>query len=144
MLGELLAGLALWSHGDDIDGAADEPLALRQHRLDAGVRGVFGAEDVGNLQRLVVGIDLLHVDDGEERAVVMLERGLAADTQRLFDGVVDGECDRDRPDRAVGQAGAAAYGVKVGLAHVAGEGAEGADGDHFEVAELLEAEGDGR
>ena len=85
VLGELLARLVLGRDSDDLDWPGHEPLALLGDVLDAGMLPVLGSVDAGHLQLLVVRVDLLDVDHGQERPVGMLQRGALAHGEGRLD-----------------------------------------------------------
>jgi hypothetical protein len=126
-----------WHQLHHVDGAADEPVALVHDLLHAGMSRVLGAEDRGDLERLVVGEDLLHVDHGHQGAVGVVQGRPLPDLERRLDVRIHRQRDRDRPEGAVGQLHVTADGLEVRLPDEALQRREGADGDHLEVAGLL-------
>ena len=85
----------------------------------------------------VVGIDLGDLERREQAAVLGCERDALA-----FRGLAHGECDRQRPERAVGESHLLDRARIVGLAHEPTQGRERAARDHVEVGELARAERD--
>jgi hypothetical protein len=132
---ERLGAVRIHAERDDLDGTRDAGVTLLHHLGHARVGVVLGAEDVGDLELLVVGVDLLHGDHALEDAVGAIQRAAVADLRGA--GRVHGEQDGDRPDVAVGQRHVPADGFEVGLAHETREGAVATVPDQFEIAGLL-------
>ena len=116
---------------EDRHRAGEVRALLRVELRNAGVLAVRRSEALLRLALLVVGVDLLDVEDGQRPAVLVGERDAVA-LRRLGDGEADGK----RPGQPAREPHGLDDAVVVLLAHEAGEGRERAGGEHVEVGQL--------
>ena len=129
---------------EHLDGAGEIDFGLLHHQLDAGVRGVFGPED---LLALVVLVDRVLLRDlhGRHQGVGLgvPEGDLLTDGDRVGQGPRGREGDRDRPEQVLlrGHAVLVADPLPVVVAHEPVERREAADPHHDEIAGFAAGQG---
>jgi len=122
---------------DSFQLAADVPrVRVALEVSDGRMLGVIRAEDRLGLPGEVRLPDLVDVEHGQCDPLQIAQEERRAGIEPLGRLLIDIERDRDRPERAVGQAHVLAHAVAVALRHKAGQRRKAAVEDQFEVAGL--------
>ncbi len=125
--------VVVWWDTDDFELAGGVVARLAVQIGDGGVLGVGRAVGPFGLGLLVVCVDFLDMEEGEQVAVDVSEGQRLAFGHSL--GGIDGQGDRQGPEGAVGQAHLGDYSLVVGLTHEASKRREAAGGQQFQVTE---------
>jgi hypothetical protein len=96
------------------------------------VAGVGGGEDLARDRVAVPGVDLFEGQHGQQLVLGVAQGHVGIELERV--ARLDWQGDGDGEDVAAGQAHLGADARKVGLAHEAVQGREGAGGQQFQVA----------
>ncbi len=124
--------------------SADQRARALQQVRHAGVGRVLGAVDLAGLPQRVALVDLGHVQQAPQPALLVVERGPAARLEQRRGLRRDRQCEGQRPERAVGQPQALQHALVVGAAQEAGQRAGGPGGDELQVGALARVEAQAR